>query len=57
MRKDWRKMREICGTCKHNSRSYDGHCNAEYCCNNEESEYYGVPTCYDDKCDEWSEKE
>jgi len=50
-------MRECCGNCKYNKRSYDGHCNAEFCCDNEESEMYGTPTMYDDACDEFEEKE
>ncbi len=49
-------MKEVCGTCKYNIRSLDGHCNAELCCNNENSENYAVPTFYDDTCDEWEEK-
>lgn len=50
-------MKEVCGTCKHNRRQRDGHCNAEFCCNNEDSEYCGVPTEYSDTCEEWEEKE
>ena len=45
-------MNEVCGTCKWNCRS-DG----EYCCGNDESENYGVPTLYDDSCEDWEEKE
>lgn len=37
-------------------RTFDGHCNAEFCCDNENSEYYAVPTFYNDTCEEW-EKE
>lgn len=50
-------MREVCENCKHNKRSNDGHGNTEFCCRNEESENYGLPTLYDDTCDEWEEKE
>lgn len=50
-------MREVCGTCKYNQRSYDGHCNAEFCCGNEESDNYAVPTFYDDTCDSYEPKE
>ena len=50
-------MKEVCGTCKHNKRSYDGHCNSEFCCGNEESDNFSVPTFYDDTCDDWEEKE
>ena len=46
-------MKEVCGTCKFNSRTYDGRCNSEFCCGNEESDNYGVPTMYDDTCDDW----
>lgn len=28
-------MKQICANCKHNKRTYDGHCNAEFCCDNE----------------------
>lgn len=50
-------MTEVCGECKFNKRSFDGHCNAEFCCSNEDSEYYGVPTDYSDSCEEFEEKE
>lgn len=50
-------MKQVCGTCKYNKRSFDGHCNAEFCCGNLDSEYYCVPTFYDDTCDEWEDKD
>lgn len=50
-------MREVCGKCKYNKRVVDDHCNAEFCCGNEESEYYSVPTFYDDTCDNYEPKE
>jgi hypothetical protein len=50
-------MREVCGKCKYNKRVVDGHCNAEFCCGNEESEYYSVPTFRDDTCDSYEPKE
>ena len=31
--------------------------NAEFCCGNEDSDNYGVPTMYDDSCDDFEEKE
>lgn len=34
----------------------NGH-NAEFCCGNEESDYYSIPTAYDDTCDDWEGKE
>lgn len=50
-------MREICGNCKYNKRTFDGHCNVEFGCGNEKSDYYSIPTVYDDTCDDWEEKE
>lgn len=29
----------------------------EFCCCNKDSDYYGVPTFYDDTCDNWEEKD
>lgn len=50
-------MREVCGTCKYNSLRYDGQHHEEFCCGNENSDYYSVPTFYDDTCDDWEEKD
>lgn len=53
-------MRECCGTCNFNKRDSSKSQNegyAEFCCGNEESDEYGVPTMYDDVCDCWEEKE
>ena len=50
-------MKDICGNCKYNKRVTDGHCNAEFCCGNEKSDYCGVPTFYDDTCEDFEEKE
>lgn len=53
-------MRQICGECKYNKRDYskpDKECYSKFCCDNEESENYGVPTFYDDTCDDFEEKE
>ena len=53
-------MREICGNCSHNKRDYSkpqGKGYMEFCCGNEESTEYGVPTFYDDSCDCFEEKE
>lgn len=52
-------MREVCGTCKYNKRDFSKPQNrgySEFCCGNEESENYSVPTFYDDTCDDWEEK-
>lgn len=46
-------MDEVCGTCKWNVYNTDD----GYCCGNDESEAYGIPTAYDDTCDDWEEKE
>ena len=49
-------LREICGECKYNKRDFsNGY--AEFCCGNEDSDNYGVPTMYDDSCDDFEEKE
>lgn len=50
-------MSRCCGNCKFNKRSKDEHGNTEFICTNEESEYYAVPTDYNDWCDEFEEKE
>lgn len=53
-------MRECCGTCqfnrKDNTRPRSNKV-TEYCCGNEDSENYGIPTRYDDVCYDWEEKE
>lgn len=52
-------MKEICGNCKYNKRDFSKPQNQgyiEFCCVNEESDMCGVPTFYDDTCDEWEEK-
>ena len=48
-----------CGTCKHNTPEYEGGTRKvkDFYCDNEESEYYGLPTTYDDSCEDWEEKE
>lgn len=46
---------KVCGTCRYNRRTDEGHGFQEFCCGNEESEYYGVPTFYDETCDDWEE--
>ena len=53
-------LREICGECKYNKRDFSKPQNsgyAEFCCGNEDSDNYGVPTMYDDSCDDFEEKE
>ena len=53
-------MREVCGNCKHNKRDFSkpqNSCYSEFCCGNEDSDNYGVPTFYDDACDDFEEKE
>lgn len=51
------EQKEVCGTCRYNKRVYDGHCHSEFCCGNEESDNYAVPTFYDDTCEDWEAKE
>lgn len=53
-------MREVCGTCKYNKRDFSKPQNsgyAEFCCGNEDSDNYGLPTMYDDTCDDYEEKD
>lgn len=52
--------REICGNCKWNRRDFSkpqdkGY--IEFSCGNEDGEYFGVPTFFDDTCDDWESKE
>lgn len=51
-------MQECCGNCKHNKYSPDGNGirNGCFYCGNEDSDQYGVPTFYDDACDDFEEK-
>ena len=52
--------KEMCGNCKWNRRDFSKPQNegyAEFCCGNENGEYYGVPTFFDDTCDDWEDKE
>jgi hypothetical protein len=51
-------MKEVCGNCKYNKRDFSkpqGY--IEFCCGNENSEEYGIPTFFDDTCDAWEDKE
>lgn len=45
-------MIRVCGTCKYNSKCFDG-----FCCGNEEGEFFGCPTEYEDRCENWEDKE
>ena len=52
--------REICGECKYNKRDFSKPQNSgylEFCCGNEDSDCYGIPTMYDDSCDDFEEKD
>lgn len=52
-------MKECCGNCKHNKRDFSKPQNQgyiEFCCGNEQSDEYGVPTFFDDTCDCLEEK-
>ena len=53
-------MREVCGNCKHNKRDFSkpqDDAYSDFCCGNEDSGNYGVPTFWDDTCDDFEEKE
>ena len=53
-------MEKVCGNCKWNRYDWDGsgvRNQGGFYCGNEESENCGVPTFYDDTCEEWEEKE
>lgn len=53
-------LRQICGECKYNRRDFskpqDGNY-SKFCCGNEDSENYGIPTFYDDSCEDFEEKD
>ena len=46
--------REICGECKYNKYSTT---EKEFYCSNTDSDNYGIPTMYDDSCEDFGEKE
>lgn len=53
-------MNKCCGNCKYNKYTPDGRngsMNGKFYCGNEDSEEYGVPTFYDDSCDDFEEKD
>ena len=53
-------MREICGECKYNKRDFSKPQNSDYeefCCGNKDSDNYGIPTMYDDSCEDFEEKD
>ena len=55
-----KKMKDCCGECKYNKRDFSKPQNSgyiEFCCGNEDSEMYGVPTFYDDYCENFTEKD
>ena len=45
-------MKEVCGNCKYNKWFSDG-----FYCDNEDSLEYGSPTAFDDRCEDYEEKE
>ena len=55
--KEGEQMSRCCGNCEWNRQTYDRHCNVEFYCGNEESEMYGVPTMYNDSCEEYMERD
>ena len=46
--------REICGECKYNKYSTT---EKEFYCSNTDSDNYGIPTMYDDSCEDFEEKD
>ena len=51
-------MKECCGNCKYNKRDFSkpqGEGYIEFYCCNEDSDEYGVPTFFDDTCDDFEE--
>lgn len=53
-------MKQMCGECKYNKRDFSKPQDSGYskfCCGNEDSENYGVPTFYDDSCDDFEGRE
>ena len=51
--KGWLALREICGECKYNKYSTT---EKEFYCSNTDSDNYGIPTMYDDSCEDFEEK-
>lgn len=47
---------KCCGTCRYNKPSWETGKLTGYSCDNDESDYYGVSTFYDDSCEEYEEK-
>ena len=52
--KEWLALREICGECKYNKYSTT---EKEFYCINTDSDNYGMPTMYDDSCEDFEEKD
>ena len=54
-----KKMKDCCGECKFNKRDFNNQIknSITFCCGNEDSEMYGVPTFYDDYCENFTEKD
>ena len=52
--KEWLALREICGECKYNKYSTT---EKEFYCSNTDSDNYGIPTMYDDSCEDFEEKD
>lgn len=46
-----------CGTCKHNKLDWTAWKCDEFFCGNVDSENHGVPTAYDDGCEDWEKKD
>lgn len=50
-------MKKICANCKYNICERNSRNDTQFYCDNEDGEYFGVPTAYDDSCDDYEEKE
>lgn len=51
------KMEKCCGNCRFHRTGKDAGKNSDFYCNNEDSEGYGLPTDYEDCCEEWEGRE
>lgn len=49
--------KECCGTCSYHKPAWETGKLAGYSCTNEDSDGYGLSTAYDDRCEEWEERE
>lgn len=50
------KMEKCCGNCRFHRTGKDAGKNSDFYCNNVDSEGYGLPTDYEDCCEEWEDR-